>query len=307
MMELVRGIARNVHALATASTQQPGGGVGLEVNGRTIRLDMPAQECPWPIRDGDDIIVAGDMQAGTLVGFAYKDVTQAYVSSLSYGGDAVQAWLTLILGLGVFWYGWNAHSEIWVLLWGQRLIFLSMALLFASFTLVYLNLIVEKRRATFLVVSASFETVKGIARNVEHLAGEQEAAGRAVRMELGGRRVQLLMSHKINIRDGDEVVVTGEPAGDVLVGIAYRNVTRSVLGRAWSSASSMIFVPLCIVLIVAIFAGLWWNDNGEGIDIWTAIRRLLALGFLVATMLLALDRFFRWKLHWEACRRVKLA
>jgi hypothetical protein len=307
MMELVRGIARNVHALATTSTQQPSGGVGLEVNGRTVRLDMPAQECPWPIRDGDDIIVAGDMQAGTLVGFAYKDVTQAYVSSLSYGGDAVQAWLTLILGLGVFWFGWNAHSEVSVLLWGQRLVVLSLALLFASFTLVYLNLIVEKRRATFLVVSASFETVKGIARNVEHVTGEREAPGRAVRIGLDGRRVHLAMSREINIRDGDEIVVTGEQAGDVLVGIAYRNVTRSVLGRAWSSASGMIFVPLCVMLIIAVFAGLWWNGNGDDVDIWTAIRRLLALGFLVGTMLLALDRFFRWKLHWEACRRVKLA
>jgi hypothetical protein len=44
--------------------------------------------------------------------------------------------------------------------------------LFGSFRLVYLNLIVDKLRATFLVVSASFETVKGIARNVEDFAGE---------------------------------------------------------------------------------------------------------------------------------------
>lgn len=307
MIELVRGIARNVHALATTSRHQPSGGVSLEVNGRIVRLDMPVQECPWPIRDGDDIIVAGDVQADTLVGYAYKDVTQAYVSSLSYGSDAVQAWLTLIFTLGGFWVGWNASSEVSLLLWGQRLVFLSMALLFASFTLVLLNLIVEKRRAAFLVVSASFETVKGIARNVERLAGEQEVAGRAVQMELDGRRVHLVMSHRITVRDGDEIVVTGEQAGDALVGIAYRNVTRSVLGRAWSSIGSVMFVPMCLALIVFAFATLWWNDAGDGVDIWTALRRVLALGALVATILLAVDRFFQWKLYREAWRRVRLA
>ena len=307
MIELVRGIARNVHALATTSEQQPKGGVSLEVNGRIVRLDMPVQECPWPIRDGDDIIVAGDAQADTLVGYAYKDVTQAYVSSLSSGSDAVQAWVTLVFALGGFWVGWDATSEVSVLLWGQRLLFLSMALLFVSFTLVLLNLIVEKRRATFLVISASFETVKGIARNVERLAGEQETAGHAVQMELDGRRVHLVMSQRINIRDGDEVVVTGEQAGDALVGIAYRNVTRSVLGRAWSSIGSVMFVPMCLALVVFIFATLWWNDAGEGVDIFTAIRRLLALGGLVVTMLLAVDRFFQWKLYREAWRRIKLA
>jgi hypothetical protein len=60
-------------------------------------------------------------------------------------------------------------------------------------------------------------------------------------------------------------------------------------------------------LIVFAFATLWWNDAGEGVDIWTALRRVLALGALVATMLLAVDRFFQWKLYREAWRRVKLA
>ena len=126
-------------------------------------------------------------------------------------------------------------------------------------------------------------------------------------MEVDGRRVQLVMPREIKISDGDEVVVVGEQAGDVLAGIAYRNVTRSVLGRTWSSVGSMIFVPLCIVMIVAIFAVLWANDSGEAIDIWTALRRLLALGLLVGVMLFAFDRFFRWKLYWEASRRVNLA
>ena len=307
MMELGRGIARNVRALATAPKQQQNGSVSLEVNGRRVRLDMPPEKCPWPIRDGDDIIVAGDVQADTLVGFAYKDVTQSYVSSLSYGGDAVQAWITLILGVGVFWFGWNAHSDVSLFLWGQRVIFLSLALLFASFTLIYFNLIVDKLRATFLVVSTSFETVKGIARNIEHVAGEQQTAGHAARMDLDGRRVQLVMSREIKISDGDEVVVVGEQAGDVLAGIAYRNVTRSVLGRTWSSVGSMIFVPLCVMMTAAIFAGLWSNDTGEAMDIWIALRRLLALGLFIGVMLFAFDRFFRWKLYWEASRRVNLA
>jgi hypothetical protein len=79
-----------VCAFAPTPKQQKKGGVSLEVNCRTVRLDMPAEECPWPIGNGDDII-AGDVQADTLVGYAYKDVTQGYVSSVSYGADAVQA------------------------------------------------------------------------------------------------------------------------------------------------------------------------------------------------------------------------
>jgi hypothetical protein len=43
--------------------------------------------------------------------FAYKDVTQAYVSSLSYGADAVQGDLTLILSVGIFWFSWSAIAK----------------------------------------------------------------------------------------------------------------------------------------------------------------------------------------------------
>lgn len=91
MTELVRGIARNVRGFARPPQQQGDGPVVLEVNGRTVRLDMPAAQCPWPIRDGDDVIVAGDVRADALVGYAYKDVTQGYLSSASYRADAVQA------------------------------------------------------------------------------------------------------------------------------------------------------------------------------------------------------------------------
>lgn len=42
MTELVRGIARNVRGFARPPQQQGDGPVVLEVNGRTVRLDMPA-------------------------------------------------------------------------------------------------------------------------------------------------------------------------------------------------------------------------------------------------------------------------
>jgi hypothetical protein len=64
-------------------------------------------------------------------------------------------------------------------------------------------------------------------------------------------------------------------------------------------------VPLYIIMIVVVFAGLWSNSNGEAVNISTAIWR--SRPFLVETLLFALDRFFRWKLYWEACRRVNLA
>src|SRR5262249_2845479 len=109
-MELVRGIARNVRGSATQPHQEGTGPVNLDGDGRAVRLDMP--ECPWPVRDGDDIIVAGEGQANVLVGYAYKDLTQGYLSRASCRTDAVQGSLILLFGVAAFWLGWTAHNEI---------------------------------------------------------------------------------------------------------------------------------------------------------------------------------------------------
>src|SRR5215469_1511083 len=296
-MELVRGIAQNVRSLAPATEQDKPGFVSLEVNGRVVRLDMPPQECPWPVRNGDDIIVAGDLQAETLVGYAYKDVTQGYVSRSSCRTEAVYGWLTLLIGAASLWYAWRADSDIPLFFWTQRIVFLVITLTFALFTLAYIIAMAEKFRAAFMVVSASLETVKGIARHVEH-------AGAGTRIELDGRRVDLIMARAAAIREGDEVVVAGEPAGEVLSALIYRNITRAALGRAWSRAG-MILTPLLLVLIAAGLTGLW--SGGEDLDIAIALRRLLALGITMGLVLFALDRFFQWRLYLEAYRRVKQA
>jgi hypothetical protein len=298
-MELVRGIAQNVRNLAPATEQEKPGFVSLELNGRVVRLDMPPEACPWPVHDGDDIIVAGDLQAETLVGYAYKDVTQAYVSRASCRSEAVYGWLTLLMAVASLWYAWQADSDIALCFWTQRIIFLVMALLFALGTLAYIIAMAEKFRAAFLVVSTSLETVKGVARHVEHTP-----QGAGTRIELDGRRIDLLMARAAAIREGDEVVVAGEPAGEVLSALIYRNITRSALGRAWSRAG-MILTPVLLILIAAGLTGLW--SNGEDLDIAIALRRLLALGIAMGLVLFALDRFFRWRLYSEAYRRVKQA
>jgi len=279
------------------------GPVNLEVAGRAVRLEMGAQECPWPVRDGDDIIVAGERQADALVGYAYKDVTQGYVSRASCRADAIQGSLTLLFATGALWLGSIAHSDTPFFLWTQRILLFGLALVFVLFTVVYIISIAEKLQAAFLVLRASLETVRGIARNVQHLPRGERSAARMARIELDGRVVEFVMPRAIAIREGDEIVVTGEQAGDVLAGMAYRNITQSVLGRAWSIAG-IVVGPLLIVVSVAMLGGLWSSGGGD-LDIWVAIRRALALGIMMGMMFFALDRYFQWRLYLEAYRRVK--
>src|SRR5262249_54788566 len=118
-------------------------------------------------------------------------------------------------------------------------------------------------------------------------------------------RVELIMPRKIAIEEGDEIVVAGEQAGDILAGMVYRNVTRSVLGRAWSKAS-IILAPLMVVVIAIMLGGLW-SSGGMELDLAIAVRRALALGIMMGAMFFALDRFFRWRLYMDAYRRVMRA
>jgi hypothetical protein len=105
------------------------------------------------------------------------------------------------------------------------------------------------------------------------------------------------------IGDDDEVVVTGHRTGDVLAGMGYRNVTRGVAGRSWTVVSLIWTVLWMGALLASLVAGLWFE--GEDTAIFIAIRRALALAFMMAILVFALDRFFRWRLDLEAWRRVR--
>jgi hypothetical protein len=306
-MELVKGIARNVLAPSAAAGQ--GGAeapfVGFEIDDRTIRLDMAREQSPWPLTDGDEVIVAGQQQGGTLVGYAYKDVAQGYLGRQSSRPDLGQAALTIILAGVSLWYGATADNEIALFLWTRRIVAFALAATLVACAMAYIFNVIQKFHAAFLVRRASIATVRGVASRME-TAADAESGDRIIRMELDGRPVQLVARRDLPIRDGDEVTVAGEVAGDALSVIAYRNLTRSTLGSAWSLLAMI--PPILLIGLTLVVLALWWIDgDSEGLDIGTGVRWGMTVLFGLGSMVVALDCFFRWRLYREATHRVKRA
>jgi hypothetical protein len=303
-MELIRGIARNVRD----STQA--GAINLDLDSRAVRLEKLVDDsreqngedgddliiAEQQVKEGDDLIVAGQQEAAIFVGSAYRNITQGYGSRASCRNDAFLSLLTLFISIGGFWYGFDAHSDIPLFFWIQRVTFLAFGLLFAVCAIVLVSIIVEKFQAAFRVNLAALETRKGAARNVR-LSTDRCGAY----LDVDTCRIEMLMSGKIAIADDDEVIIVGQRAGDVLTGFSYRNVTRGRAGRRWTAVGSM-WTLLWMAVLLASLTGLWFG--GEDTAIFTVIRRGLALAFMMAILVVALDRFFRWRLDWEAWRRL---
>src|SRR5262245_5740580 len=299
-MELIRSIARNVQAapVMAAGADAHEHIVAFELDGRSIRLDIGPDQPPCPIRDGDDVIVAGEEQGNAIIGYAYKDLTQGYLGRRSTRRDLAQAGLIIVLASMFLWYAASADSELPVFLWTQRIVFLALGGLLAFLAAANLISIFQKFQAAFLVVRASIDTARGVARQVTADDG-------VVRLELDGRRVQLAAPNDA-VREGDEMVVAGEIAGDVLCVVAYRNLTRAIFGSTWS-LWELVF-PILLVGLAAAILGLWWLDgSAEGLDITTVTRWILTVIIALGTMVLAVDRLFRWRLYLDAYRRVKHA
>ena len=291
-MELVSGIARNVRASAGADT------LNLDLGGRDVRLENPEHDSRR-VQDDDKLIVAGNQESGTVVGYAYRNITQGYWCRASCRDNAFQGVLTLIFSLGAGWAAFDAQSEIPLFLWTQRVVFLALALLFGVFTITLVIIIVEKFLAGFRVNRAALETLRGSARNVR-LSTDRSGAY----LDIDASRVELLfMPRKIVIANDDEVVVVGQRVGDVLTGMSYRNVTRGISGRSWTVVGLLSTLLWIGVLLAFLITGLWFG--GDEAAIFIAIRRALALALMMATLVFALDRFFRWRLDLEAWRRVR--
>jgi hypothetical protein len=302
-MELISGIARNVRDSAGAGT------INLDLDGRDVRLEKLADESPeedgddlivaeqQEVKEGDHMIVAGQQKAGTFVGYAYRNITQGYGRRASCRNDAFQALLTLFISIGAFWYSFDAHSDIALFFWIQRVTFFAFALLFAVCTVVLVIIIVEKFLAGFRVNRAALETLRGAARNV-CLSTDRCGAY----LDIDARCVELLMARKIAIADDDEVIIVGQRTADVLTGFSYHNLTRGVAGRRWTVIGPM-WTLLWMGALLASVTGLWFGE--EDAAIFIVIRRALALAFMMAILVFALDRFFRWRLDWEAWRRVR--
>jgi len=298
-MELIRSIAQNVQtAPVMADSDDAAHVVAFELDGRSIRLDIGPDQPPCPIRDGDDVIVAGEGQGSVIVGYAYKDLTQGYLGRRSIQRDMTQVGFVILLASMFLWYAASADSEFPVFLWSQRIVFFALGGALAWFAADNLISIVRKLQAAFLVVRASIDTVRGVARQVSADDG-------VVRLELDGRRIQLAARNDA-VREGDEMVVAGEMTGDVLSVVAYRNLTRAIFGSAWSPWE-LVF-PILLVGFAAAMLGLWWLDgSAEGLDITTVTRWILTVIIALGTMVLAVDRLFRWRLYLDAYRRVKHA
>jgi hypothetical protein len=290
-MELIGGIARNVRSSATGADA-----LGLDLGGRDVRLEKVAEESL--VQDGDELIVAGRQEAGVVVGYAYRNITQGYGCRASCKSDGFQSVLTLLFLVAASWAAFDAQSEIPLFLWTQRVFYFGLALLFAVFTIVHIISIVEKFLAAFRVNQAAIETVSGTARNVRHSKDNCTAY-----FDVDARHIELAMPRKIEITNDDEVVVAGQRAGGILAGMDYRNVTRGVIGRSWTVFGFISRLLLIGVMLASVIMVLWFGS--EDAAIFIAFRRGLALVFTVGILVFALDRFSRWRVDLEAWRRVR--
>src|SRR5215470_17367424 len=154
-MELIRSIAQNVQtAPVMADSDDAAHVVAFELDGRSIRLDIGPDQPPCPIKDGDDVIVAGEGQGEAIVGYAYKDLTQGCLGRRSMRPDAVHAALSIIIASMSLWYACSANSDVALFLWTQRIVCFVLAGVLALFAVVNLMCIFEKFQAAFLVVRA---------------------------------------------------------------------------------------------------------------------------------------------------------
>src|SRR5262249_58122769 len=117
-MELISGIARNVR-------DSPGTGtINLDLGGRQVRLVQRAHERldqgdqngedlvladQQEVRDGDDLIVTGTEEAGIIVGYAYRNITQGFSWRGSCKKEAIPGFLagfpSTWAGRDGFWAG----------------------------------------------------------------------------------------------------------------------------------------------------------------------------------------------------------
>jgi hypothetical protein len=290
-MELISGIARNVRGSSTGADA-----LDLDLDGRNVRLEKVARQSL--VQDGDELIVAGPQDADAVVGYAYRNITQGYGCRASCQSDGVQGLLTLLFSVGASWAAFGAQSEIPLFLWTQRVLYFALALLFAALTIVQIISIVEKFLAGLRVNQTAIETVRGTAHNVRHSKDNCTAY-----FDVDARHIELAMPRTIVIANDDQIVVAGQRAGGILAGMDYRNVTQGVIGRSWTVYGLISRLLLIGVMLAFDLAVLWFGSDDAAIFI--ALRRALALAFMMGILVLALDRFFRWRVDLEAWRRVR--
>ncbi len=308
-MEIIKG---TIHNLKQEASEAADGGPGtapatFELNGRSVWLEPMIPEPPRPLHEGDELIVAGNEQLiisgnienEALIGLAYRNVTQGHLARASISGDLIYGVGLLVFALACLRLAANV-SDISELLWLVRIGSACLGLVLAFFSGILLFSVSRKFHALYLVRLASIEILKGIA-HYEEKADSQ--AAHFPSLLLSGRPVQMTMEVVPAIREGDDVIVAGEPAGDAFAALAFRNVTQSTSGRGWDFFSR-IETALLAGIGVAGPVALWLDTTWE-FDIWTAIRLIVILSIWTATAVAILKRFYEWKLDREAWRRLQ--
>lgn len=286
-MKLITGTARNLRPAAAT--------VSLDLGGESVRLHQPGL-----VKEGDELIVAGPRQGGTLIGYAWRNLTRGGANQAALLEDRKRLVLSvLLLALGC-WGAFGPPSDNPQLYYSQRIGGFSFVFLWGLVAGDAALTVAQKLLAAFAVNRAGIETVRGAARNVR-LSEDRFAA----RFEVDAREVALSgMPRRIVIGEGDEVAVAGRRAGPVLIAADYRNLTRRVAGRRWmalgvagqfAGAGAMAFAA----------AGLWLQTD-PALAI-TVLRRALALAFMTGTLVYALERYLRWRLDLTAWRRIRTA
>jgi len=183
-MELIRNIARNVHAVLSWRTAPT-----------LMRMSSPSSStvAASDSTSGRSVSVSHQRrrrrhrrrgrQGNALIGYAYKDITQGYLGRRSTRRDTAQTALIIILASMLLWYAPAPTATLHCSFGPSASSFLR----WEACCIVcrrQSQSIFEKFQAAFLVVRASIDTVRGVARQVT-------AGDGGVRLELGGRRVQL--------------------------------------------------------------------------------------------------------------------
>lgn len=295
-MQVIRGIATDVGVTRTEPAA-----FELRVNGDAAFIDLSGDgaDAP-PIRDGDEVVMAGKAKNGLFTALAYKNLTENQTAfRVSSRQEAGFAWFMFCFGavsLRLSWTNPTASQDLFPLPQWFTIGLGGMALFFA---VICLLLVAEKFAAQFLVDRAALETLVGEAKVLE-----PESPGRYPKVEVQGRSFFLETCRRFSAEEGDKLAVTVEKTKDGVVALTFANLTRSTSGRsraAGGQASAMAF-GLAFAGVVTSFASEWLFDDAANIMIF-----LVGVSILIGTAMVLMGNFYRWKLTREALRLTEAA
>lgn len=297
-LTIIRGRVGDL--LSPEGTPQGGAPTTLTLDGRRVRLDDFPQGHTIAPREGDELIVAGHDEGEVVAACACRNVTQHYSERPSVTHDVFWGVVSLVVALIGAWASWTSGAEPPLLFWLQRLGFAGLGIVMALVSMIYFLSAIHKLRAEYLVNVAGLETIRGVAQKVEQILWA-DPARHFPRFTVAGRPVRFCVSRVLKIRDGDEVIVAGQPGSDAFVGIALRNVTQSVSERGWDRFNRL---ELFLVVLIGVVMPVGIVSSPSDYEFMIPVQFVVALAFWSVAAVAVLLRFYSWKLDQEAWRRV---